>query len=63
MGESVIEATVVHWLVKLGERIAVGDAVVELETDKVTLEVNAQYTGILSRFCTRRGRMSPWATC
>ncbi len=47
MGESVIEATVVNWLVKLGERIAVGDAVVELETDKVTLEVNAQYTGIL----------------
>ncbi len=47
MGESVIEATVVNWLKKPGERIAVGDAVVELETDKVTLEVNAQQSGVL----------------
>ena len=47
MGESVIEATVVNWLKKPGERIAVGDALVELETDKVTLEVNAQQSGVL----------------
>ncbi len=47
MGESVIEATVVNWLKKPGERIAVGDALVELETDKVTLEVNAQQNGVL----------------
>jgi 2-oxoglutarate dehydrogenase E2 component (dihydrolipoamide succinyltransferase) len=47
MGESVIEATVVNWLKKPGERIAVGDAVVELETDKITLEVNAQQAGVL----------------
>ncbi len=47
MGESVIEATVVNWLKKPGERIAVGDPVVELETDKVTLEVNAQQNGVL----------------
>lgn len=47
MGESVIEATVVNWLKKPGERIAVGDPVVELETDKVTLEVNAQQAGVL----------------
>ena len=47
MGESVIEATVVNWLKEPGERIAVGDPVVELETDKITLEVNAQQAGIL----------------
>ena len=47
MGESVIEATVVNWLKKPGEQIAVGDALVELETDKITLEVNAQQAGVL----------------
>ena len=47
MGESVIEATVINWLKKPGERVAVGEAVVELETDKVTLEVNAQQAGVL----------------
>lgn len=47
MGESVIEATVVNWMKKEGEQVAAGDPVVELETDKVTLEVSAQHAGVI----------------
>ena len=47
LGESVTEATVAKWLKKLGEPVAVDDPVVELETDKVTLEVNATAAGVL----------------
>ena len=48
LGESVTEATVAKWLKKLGDAVAVDDPVVELETDKVTLEVNATAAGVLS---------------
>jgi 2-oxoglutarate dehydrogenase E2 component (dihydrolipoamide succinyltransferase) len=47
MGESVVEATVSRWLKKEGDHVAVGEAVVELETDKVNLEVGAEQAGIL----------------
>jgi 2-oxoglutarate dehydrogenase E2 component (dihydrolipoamide succinyltransferase) len=47
MGESVIEATVVNWLKNEGDAVAAGEAVVELETDKVTLEVSSQHAGVL----------------
>ncbi len=47
MGESVIEATVLNWIKHEGEAVAAGEAVVELETDKVTLEVSAQQAGVL----------------
>src|SRR5665213_174718 len=41
LGESVTEATVARWLKQAGDPVAVDDPLVELETDKVTLEVNA----------------------
>lgn len=47
LGESVVEATVGRWLKKEGERVQVGEAVVELETDKVDLEVGAEREGVL----------------
>ena len=47
MGESVFEATVSRWLKKEGEQVSVGEAVVELETDKVNLEVGAEQAGTL----------------
>lgn len=49
LGESVSEATVAQWLKKEGEHVAVDEPVVELETDKVTLEVNAPQDGVISR--------------
>ncbi|MCC7119063.1 MAG: 2-oxoglutarate dehydrogenase complex dihydrolipoyllysine-residue succinyltransferase [Anaerolineales bacterium] len=49
MGESVIEATVSRWLKKEGEAVNVGDILVELETDKINLEVGAKSSGALAR--------------
>ncbi len=55
LGESVSEATVARWLKKPGEAVAADEAVVELETDKVTLEVNAPQAGTLSDIAAKEG--------
>jgi 2-oxoglutarate dehydrogenase E2 component (dihydrolipoamide succinyltransferase) len=47
LGESITEATVSRWLKKEGDAIAVGDTLVELETDKITVEVPALNAGVL----------------
>jgi 2-oxoglutarate dehydrogenase E2 component (dihydrolipoamide succinyltransferase) len=49
MGESILEATVHQWFKEEGERVEIGEALVELETDKVNLEVGAERSGVLSR--------------
>ncbi len=48
MGESVAEATVAKWLKKVGDNVKLDEPLVELETDKVTLEVNAAVAGVIS---------------
>jgi len=48
LGESVTEATVARWLKQPGDVVAMDDPLVELETDKVTLEVNAPAAGTLT---------------
>lgn len=48
LGESVVEATVGEWRLKVGDRVKVGDVVVELETDKVDVEVGATAEGIIA---------------
>jgi 2-oxoglutarate dehydrogenase E2 component (dihydrolipoamide succinyltransferase) len=55
LGESVTEATVAKWLKKVGDPVKVDDALVELETDKVTLEVNATAAGTLSEILVKDG--------
>jgi 2-oxoglutarate dehydrogenase E2 component (dihydrolipoamide succinyltransferase) len=55
LGESVTEATVARWLKKPGEAVAMDDPLVELETDKVTLEVNAPAAGVLSEILAPEG--------
>ena len=55
LGESVIEATVAQWLKHEGDRVAVGDTVLELDTDKVTLEVAATQDGVLGRIQRQPG--------
>jgi 2-oxoglutarate dehydrogenase E2 component (dihydrolipoamide succinyltransferase) len=49
LGESIVEATVARWLKKEGESVAAGDTLVELETDKVTVEVPALKAGVLAK--------------
>ena len=48
LGESVAEATVAKWMKSIGDAVAIDEPLVELETDKVTLEVNAPIAGTLS---------------
>ncbi len=55
LGESVAEATVAQWLKKPGEAVAADEPLVELETDKVTLEVNASAPGVLSEIVAEEG--------
>ena len=55
LGESIVEATVGRWLKREGDDVAVGDAVVELETEKVSTEVPAEVAGRLARVLRREG--------
>lgn len=55
MGESISEATIARWLKNKGENVALDEPVVELETDKVTLEVGAPVTGILTDVLAKQG--------
>lgn len=55
LGESVTEATVAKWLKNVGETIEADQPLVELETDKVTLEVNASTSGVLSEIKAQTG--------
>ena len=55
MGESVSEATVAKWLKKVGDVVRVDEPLVELETDKVTLEVNATTAGVISAIKAQQG--------
>ena len=55
LGESVSEATVAKWLKKVGDSVKADEALVELETDKVTLEVNAPAAGTLTDIVAAEG--------
>jgi 2-oxoglutarate dehydrogenase E2 component (dihydrolipoamide succinyltransferase) len=55
LGESIVEATVSKWLKQEGDQIATGEPIVELETDKVNLEVAAEQDGILSEIVKGEG--------
>ena len=55
LGESVVEARVTRWLKKEGERVETGEPVVELETDKIDLEVGSDHAGVLSSIKRKEG--------
>jgi 2-oxoglutarate dehydrogenase E2 component (dihydrolipoamide succinyltransferase) len=55
LGESVTEATVGKWFKQPGDAVAVDEPLVELETDKVTLEVPAPAAGVLSEIAAKTG--------
>ena len=48
LGESVVEARVARWLKREGDAVAAGEPVVELETEKIDLEVGAEHAGVLA---------------
>src|SRR3982750_4691810 len=49
LGESIVEATVSRWLKKEGDAVAAGDTLVELDTDKITVEVPALKPGVVTK--------------
>src|SRR5664279_2899367 len=55
LGESVTEATVGKWFKQPGEAVAVDEPLVELETDKATLEVPAPAAGVLGEIAAKNG--------
>jgi len=55
LGESITEATVAKWLKKAGDRVEADEAIVELETDKVNLEVPSPIDGVLSEINSKDG--------
>jgi len=55
LGESITEATVSKWLKKEGDTVLADEAIVELETDKVNLEVPSPIEGILSKISSKNG--------
>ena len=55
LGESVTSATVARWLKQAGDQVAADEPLVELETDKVTVEVNAPEAGVLTAIAAEQG--------
>ncbi|MFB3054996.1 MAG: biotin/lipoyl-containing protein, partial [Alphaproteobacteria bacterium] len=55
LGESVTEATVAKWFKSPGDAVELDEPLVELETDKVAVEVNAQVAGVLAAIAADAG--------
>src|ERR1051326_7420505 len=55
LGESVTEATIGKWFKQAGDAVAVDEPLVELETDKVTIEVPAPAAGVLADIAVKDG--------
>ncbi|MFX3631955.1 MAG: 2-oxoglutarate dehydrogenase complex dihydrolipoyllysine-residue succinyltransferase [Candidatus Pristimantibacillus sp.] len=55
MGESITEGTISKWVVKVGESVKQGDVLLELETDKVNIEIAAEQDGVLQEIIRNEG--------
>src|SRR5207248_8952863 len=55
LGESIVDATIASWLKHEGDAVRQGDTLVELETDKVNVEVPAEQDGILQKIIKQEG--------
>ena len=59
MGDAMEEGTLLRWLKQVGDEINVGDPLAEIETDKVSLEIEAQEAGVLSKLYVEEGATVP----
>ncbi|UOQ86693.1 2-oxoglutarate dehydrogenase complex dihydrolipoyllysine-residue succinyltransferase [Gracilibacillus salinarum] len=55
LAESITEGTIAEWLVSEGDSVEKGDPICELETDKVNVEVNADFSGVIAEFVREEG--------
>ena len=59
MGFDMEEGTIVRWLKKVGDTIKKGEAIAEIETDKVTIEIEAFVSGTLTAILVNEGQVAP----
>lgn len=59
LSPTMTKGLIANWLVKVGENVSVGDLLVEVETDKVTVEVEADIDGVVSEICAQVGDEVP----
>ncbi|MGH2615576.1 MAG: biotin/lipoyl-containing protein, partial [Thermomicrobiales bacterium] len=59
MGDAMEEGTLLRWLKQVGDEVEVGDPLAEIETDKVSLEIEATEAGVLSRTHVDEGATVP----
>src|SRR3954471_23541771 len=57
MGESIMEATILHWLKKPGDKIGQDESVLEVATDKVDTEVPSTHAGVLKEILAKEGEV------
>ncbi|WP_373895587.1 2-oxoglutarate dehydrogenase complex dihydrolipoyllysine-residue succinyltransferase [Virgibacillus sp. CBA3643] len=55
LAESITEGTIAEWLVNKGDKVEKGDPVVELETDKINVEVNSDFAGVITEIVSEEG--------
>lgn len=55
LAESISEGTISQWLINIGDKVSKGDSVVELETDKVNIELNAEHSGVVTKVLKEPG--------
>lgn len=55
LAESIMEGTIAEWLVNVGDTVEKGDAVLELETDKVNVEVHSDFSGVITELISEEG--------
>src|SRR5215218_7459781 len=62
MGDGMEEGTLLRWLKNVGEEVDAGDPIAEIETDKVTLEIEAAEGGVLTQTLVGEGQTVPIGT-
>jgi 2-oxoglutarate dehydrogenase E2 component (dihydrolipoamide succinyltransferase) len=55
MGESIFECTVLKWLVKEGDTVAIDDMILEVATDKIDTEIGSSHDGVITKFLVQEG--------
>jgi 2-oxoglutarate dehydrogenase E2 component (dihydrolipoamide succinyltransferase) len=55
LAESISEGTISQWLINVGDKVNKGESIVELETDKVNLEINTEHSGIVAKMLKEPG--------
>ena len=56
LGEGIYEAELVHWLIKPGDRVRRGQTLMEVMTDKATMEVPSPFAGVIESLAAQEGR-------